>query len=411
MACVLATGPIVQAQTSVQESGLRSCFDFGGTEVTCPGTGQDGDVRPGAEWPVPRLVDNGDGTVTDRLTDLMWLKDAGCIDGVDSPLALILNDLHNGGTDFSCDGYSPGTYADWRVPNVVELTTLIDYGSADGLPQDHPFSNVGMGGCFSWSSTSNAVGGEEDEAWTIAHGVAGVPEVTPTLKTVTSGCLWPVRDSSVPAGGVASVSLADGGVRFADGSVQETAVSPSAARPRRSGQVGCWDSTGSSENCAATGQDGELQAGVEWPEPPRYVDNGNGTVTDDLTGMMWLKEPGCAGIESLNFTQAEAAVSAINSGAIVGCTDYTPGTFEDWRMPSITEMASMLDYGTTTGLPAGHPFDLTGLTACGFWSSTSDLGAPTQAWWLVHGPTALDRVVASTAKSMDGCVWVVRESG
>ena len=40
-------------------------------------SGDDGNIQAGIEWPAPRFTDNGDGTVTDSLTGLMWLKDGG----------------------------------------------------------------------------------------------------------------------------------------------------------------------------------------------------------------------------------------------------------------------------------------------------------------------------------------------
>ena len=42
-------------------------------------TGDDGDLEKGMAWPSPRFTDNGNGTVTDKLTGLMWLKNANCI--------------------------------------------------------------------------------------------------------------------------------------------------------------------------------------------------------------------------------------------------------------------------------------------------------------------------------------------
>ena len=36
-------------------------------------------IQEKIEWPAPRFTDNGDGTVTDSLTGLMWLKDGGCL--------------------------------------------------------------------------------------------------------------------------------------------------------------------------------------------------------------------------------------------------------------------------------------------------------------------------------------------
>ena len=56
----------------------------------------------------------------------------------------------------------------------------------------------------------------------------------------------------------------------------------------RTGQTKCYDEAGTEIPCAGTGQDGEIQAGVAWPEP-RFTDNGDGTMTDNLTGLKWTK--------------------------------------------------------------------------------------------------------------------------
>ena len=46
----------------------------------------------------------------------------------------------------------------------------------------------------------------------------------------------------------------------------------------------------------ATGDDGDLQNGVALPAwYPRFTDNGDGTVTDNLTGLMWAKNANMAG--------------------------------------------------------------------------------------------------------------------
>ena len=399
---------LVAGTTEVQESGLRRCFDSGGTEIVCTGTGQDGDIRPGVEWPVPRLVDNGDGTVTDRLTGLMWLKDAGCSGPFGWLTALTTVDMLNAGDDLGCAGYAPGRHGDWRVPNVVELTTLIDYGSTSGLPAGHPFIEPGCSGTFpTWTSTTNAVSGEEDQAWAVAHGVAGVPQIATANKQSTSGCLWPVRDAAMPDGGAVSLSLADGGIKFADGSVQATATPLGTALPRRSGQVDCWNSTGVGQSCTSSNQDGEVQAGVAWPVP-RYTDNLDGTVTDELTGLIWMLEVGCLGVVN-TFSDGETVVTDLNNGNEFNCSGYTAGTFDDWRMPSITELVSLQHYGTTTGMPAIHPFDFTGITACGFWSSTKDVTNPTDIWRVIHGPAAVVRDVEAVDRFVDSCVWVVRD--
>jgi hypothetical protein len=61
---------------ALPETGQTTCYDTEGDVIPCAGTGQDGDIQAGVAWPDPRFRDNGDGTVTDNLTGLMWLKDA-----------------------------------------------------------------------------------------------------------------------------------------------------------------------------------------------------------------------------------------------------------------------------------------------------------------------------------------------
>jgi hypothetical protein len=91
-------------------------------------TGDDGDLQKGTSWPNPRFTDNGDGTVTDNLTGLIWLKNANCFG--DRTWADALTDS-GGLADGSCaltDGSSAG---DWHLPNVRELHSLISYGWED----------------------------------------------------------------------------------------------------------------------------------------------------------------------------------------------------------------------------------------------------------------------------------------
>ncbi len=114
-------------------------------------------------WPVPRFTDNGDGTVTDNLTGLIWLKDANCSETVggiprdgglmDWPAALAwCNSLGRG----SCGLSDNSAAGDWRLPNINELKSLVDHSRHDpDLPAGHPFSNVQS--VWYWSSTSNPV--------------------------------------------------------------------------------------------------------------------------------------------------------------------------------------------------------------------------------------------------------------
>ena len=49
-----------------------------GDKVLASASTLDGDLRKGIKWTMPRFVINGDGTVTDNLTGLIWLADANC---------------------------------------------------------------------------------------------------------------------------------------------------------------------------------------------------------------------------------------------------------------------------------------------------------------------------------------------
>ncbi len=61
----------------------------------------------------------------------------------------------------------------------------------------------------------------------------------------------------------------------------------------QTGQTKCYDWAGVEIGCAGTGQDGEIRAGVAWPNP-RFTVDGE-CVTDNLTGLMWPKDGNLSG--------------------------------------------------------------------------------------------------------------------
>jgi len=133
------------------QSGQTKCYDVAGAEITCTGTGQDGEKRVGVASPDPRFTDNGNGTVTDNLTGLIWLKNADCFGKQSLQNALSsANNLASGQCDLS-DGSVAGN---WRLPNISELQSLVDYQNSDpAIPATHPFSTVQN--YYYWSSDTD----------------------------------------------------------------------------------------------------------------------------------------------------------------------------------------------------------------------------------------------------------------
>lgn len=119
-------------------TGQLECYDQNGNEIDCVGTGQDGEYQKGIACPVPRFTDNEDGTVTDNMTGLIWLQQADRFGLQKWSLACeACNNLSADGEVLK-DGSEPG---DWRLANVKELQSLIDYGQPNLTPYP-PFINV-----------------------------------------------------------------------------------------------------------------------------------------------------------------------------------------------------------------------------------------------------------------------------
>lgn len=157
-----------------------------------------------------------------------------------------------------------------------------------------------------------------------------------------------------------------------------------AAGVPKTGQKVCYDASNVLTTCPGSpaGQDGALQKGVAYPNP-RFTDNGNGTVTDNLTSLIWLKNANCFGIRT--WSQAMGDAAALASGAC-GLTDSTVAGA--WRLPNVREQQSLVDYNYinpavpnalgTGKWTAGDPF--TSIQSNSYWTSSTLVGYPTVAW-------------------------------
>jgi len=339
---------IVGAGTTVTAAATESVRRYGcvlsvpsDTRVRLPRTGQttsyssrdDGNLRKGVAWPVPRFTDNGDGTFTDELTGLMWLEDANCANTIghdpdgSGTGAMdwasgfdFVEGINNGAHNISACASYTATHTDWRFANINEMESLVNAEAADpgAWLNGQGFSNAQSDRY--WSSTTQA-GSFPSYKWTLNLDAAPYG----FLDTYTFGghyFVWPVRA---------------GQRDYAD--------------PRYPANV--WK-TGQKISYTSN-DDGALEWGVSWPTP-RFSDNGNGTVTDNLTGLTWLKDANCFGINTWQNSLDLVADFNLNPGSH-GCSDYT-ATHRDWRLPNRKELYSLIDRSQwfPSGVQAGHPF-------------------------------------------------------
>jgi Protein of unknown function (DUF1566) len=158
------------------------------------------------------------------------------------------------------------------------------------------------------------------------------------------------------------------------------------------GQTTCYTAVGAFIACTGTGQDGDLKAGVAWPTP-RYTVGTGATldcVTDNLTGLMWVKEP--------SFT------STIWTTALTAANDLDLCGFTDWRLPNVNELESLTNSDAVTQASFLNAQGFSGVQAGFYWSSSSHAGSPANAWIV----SMADGLVNAAGKPIGGFVWPVR---
>ncbi|MCP4695866.1 MAG: DUF1566 domain-containing protein, partial [Gammaproteobacteria bacterium] len=154
----------------------------------------------------------------------------------------------------------------------------------------------------------------------------------------------------------------------------------------KTGQTACYHPTTNAllGSCAGTGQDGEYQKGVAWPGS-RFT-NSNGTITDTLSGLVWLANANCtdtlggvdptANLNQWKWADALTWTAALGNGS---CSLADASSAGDWRLPNINELQSLLDYSNIPALPAGHSFS--GVQGK-YWTSTTCFGNAGNAWYV-----------------------------
>lgn len=141
----------------------------------------------------------------------------------------------------------------------------------------------------------------------------------------------------------------------------------------------------------------------EGPRPlpaPRFTDNGDGTVTDNTSGLIWLKDANCFG--RLNWHQAERSVAALANDQ---CGLMDASAAGDWRLPEKTELLPLISELYQEQWMEENPFS--GVQPSPYWSETLCESYPDAAWLvffnLYYGRVDYDR------KTRPHYVWPVRD--
>jgi hypothetical protein len=149
-------------------------------------------------------------------------------------------------------------------------------------------------------------------------------------------------------------------------------VEPAApAGPLVTGQTACWDIDGKSLPCAGTGQDADVQTGV----PFRYTSHDNGTITDHSTGLVWEKKTPANQFDLYTWDEAFQYAASLNRVRF--------GGYDDWRVPNIRELASLIDFGRFDPAVSPEFRDCehgSCIVSSSYWSSSSTASAPFLAW-------------------------------
>jgi len=162
------------------------------------------------------------------------------------------------------------------------------------------------------------------------------------------------------------------------------------------GQTTCYDNT-ASISCPSPGQAFYGQDGNYTNNPPSYTDNGNGTVTDNVTGLMWQQY-----VTQDRFTWYQATSL---------CSDLSLAGYTDWRLPAIKELMGIIHadrylppVDTTYFLPAIYNTWINGV----WWSSTPYVDDSSRVW----GMEIEDGATGDYPKSPIAFItWCVRAGG
>jgi hypothetical protein len=308
----------------VVDSNQTLCWNDSGV-IACPSAGQPfygQDAQYAGNQPAYR--DNGDGTVSDLNTGLMWVRARGSQQVTWATAAA------------NAAACAVGGHTDWRMPTIKELYSLVEFTGANGTSMTStagyiPFLDTKYFGFAYGSGTSANLGDRviDCQDWSATRYVSTTMNGNQTIF----------------------------GVNFADGRLKGYPL----YAPGSNNTVGQVNYVRYVRGNASYGVSD-------------FTNNGDGTITDLATGLMWSKADSGRG---MNWGDALAWAQSQNAANYLG--------HSDWRLPNAKELHTILDYtrspDTTASAAINSLFDCTGIT--------NEAGQPDYPWYWT-GTTLLD---------------------
>ena len=304
---------VLDVSYAIVDTGQTTCYD-NSSAISDPAEGeaffgQDAQFAGNA----PSYIASVDGlTVYDNVTGLTWTQSPDWTgDGhIDSGDKFVYSDFLTYIDTLNAQNY--GGYSDWRAPTIKELYSLIDFRGTDPIVE-----SINSTGLTPFIDTDYFDFGYGDVA-------AG--------ERIIDAQFWSSTEYvSTTMGGVATTF----GVNFADGRIKGYG---------RNGPMG------EEMDQYALFVRGNSDYGVN-----DFADNGDATITDNATGLMWSQDDSGVG---MNWADALAWVQQKNDENYLG--------YSDWRLPNAKELQSIVDYSRspdTTGSAAIDPlFQCTAIT-------------------------------------------------
>ncbi len=304
--CISISPPVLSYDLIVPDTGQNFCYDWDSImceefhteedyyEVCdsdpCPPNEGEDFYGQDASYTInpPDLTDNGNGTVTDNLTGLVWEQKTA---ETEQYSYITYSEAAS-----YCEGLSLGGHDDWRVPTRREFSTLLNHGRLS------PSLDVTYFPDYTYN------GANEVYYWT-----SSVYHDDPAQ-------MWKVQMSF---------------------GIMEAIIAPQSP-PHK---VRCV-------------------RGAEEPEAD-YTDNGNGTVTDNLTGLMWEQKTDDGGSRDKDTTVTW-------KDALSYCEDLVLGSYSDWRLPNPKELERIVDLSTSN--PAVDTTYFPNTNNGFYWTGTSCVG-------------------------------------